>query len=166
MTVKCAYASEVKSILWEVDGKIVKIEPRTYSTLRVQFPLPEIMQGSNNCRFTLHLKATQIPLISNNATTGHKLQGSSVDLLYVPSWNYTVNQPYVVMSRVRTLQGLYLGRPLDPTKDFSVPPALTAMLDTLSARASPEDFDYKQLDIPSQYLSLSKLTFHVRHSHC
>ena len=69
---------------------------------------------------TLNMKATQIPLTSNNATTGHKLQGTTLDAVYILSWDYSANWPYVVLLRVRTLQGLYLGRPLNPTKDFSV----------------------------------------------
>ena len=162
MLVNCAYASEVKYLLWKVNNETIQIEPKTYSALRVQFPLPKHIETVDNARFTLHLKATQIPLISNNATTGHKLQGSSVDILYVPSWNYTVNWPYVVMSRVKTLKGLFLGRPLDAKKDYSVPPSLTAMLEALSARASPQHFNYNKLRIPSEYESLAKLLFHVR----
>jgi hypothetical protein len=36
---------------------------------------------------------------SNNATTGHKLQGSSVDSIFVHAWIY--EWAYVVLSRVR-----------------------------------------------------------------
>ena len=134
-------------MLWEVSGKIIHIEPRQYNHLQVQFPLSCAIEGITSERFTLHLKATQIPLISNNATTGHKLQGSSVDILYVPSWNYCLNWPYVVISRVRTLQGLFLGKPLDSLKDYSVPESLTRMLNLLTTKASPCIFDYEQLDL-------------------
>ena len=145
--VKCCYASQIQYLLWEVDGKIVNIEPKQFSSIAVQFPLSPAIQGITEERFTLHLKAIQIPLISNNASTGHKLQGSSVDNLYVPSWNYSVNWPYVVLSRVTTLQGLYLGKPLNPNKDYSVPEALTRMLNLLTIKASPTPFDYSLLDL-------------------
>ena len=76
-------------------------------------------------------------LVSNNASTCHKLQGSSVDKLYVPSWSYQPNWVYVMISRVRRLDGLFIGRPLDPTKDFSVPERLTGMLRMFRRHKSP-----------------------------
>ena len=146
-SVKCAFASQIRYLLWEVNGKTINIEPKKYSSLRTQFPFPLNIQGITNERFTLHLKATQIPLISNNATTGHKLQGSSVDILYVPSWSYDVNWPYVVLSRVKTLEGLFLGKQLDSKKDYSVPESLTRMLNLLMIQASPDEVDYTELGI-------------------
>ena len=46
------------------------------------------------------MKATQLPVISNQATTGHKLQGASINQLFVNNWNYTTNWPYVVLSQL------------------------------------------------------------------
>ena len=54
---------------------------------------------------------------SNNATTGHKLQGCTIEDLYIPSWSNQTSWSYVAISRVTTLEGLFLGRPLDPSKD-------------------------------------------------
>ena len=57
-------------------------------------------------------KMNQIPANSNDATTGHKLQGMSEDVIIVLSWptgglSLTFkNWEYVVLSRVRTLLGL------------------------------------------------------------
>ena len=144
--VKCAYASEVDHVQWEInhDGrtKIVKIEPVEYQSLKADFPLPEPLRHDKLQKAKVFLRATQIPLISNNATTGHKLQGASLSDLYVPTWSYAVNWPYVLMSRVRTLNGLFLGRPLDATKDFSVPTNLTKMIRKLKWRAARCDFNY------------------------
>ena len=145
LTVNCIYASQVKCLLWEVNNKTVEISPREYTSLRANFPFSNLLQDNFGQRVTVHLKATQIPLISNNATTGHKLQGTSVDNLYIPSWNYSVNWPYVALSRATTLSGLYFGRPLLSSKIFTVPHALTRMLNTFSIRVSPEDFDYSKL---------------------
>ena len=51
----------------------------------------------------------------NIATTGHKMQGMSKDNGIVVNWFYGVkNWAYVVLSRVRTLSGIYLFKPLDP----------------------------------------------------
>ena len=59
------------------------------------------------------------------ASTGHKLQGRSKDLIIVSSWPKLqgnaafVNWEYVVLSRVRTLQGLYLFQKLDLNRSYA-----------------------------------------------
>lgn len=71
---------------------------------------------------------TQLPINMNDATTGHKLQGMSKDKLIVVSWSFKPNWVYVVLSRVRTLKGLFLLKPL-PTNcldKFEVPRDLQA----------------------------------------
>ena len=70
-------------------------------------------------------KVKQVPVNSNIATTGHKLQGMSKDVLIVNDWNYRcANWVYVVLSRVRTKAGLYLLKPLDLDRSFNVPQSL------------------------------------------
>jgi PIF1-like helicase/Helitron helicase-like domain at N-terminus len=61
----------------------------------------------------VEMKATQLPILVNNATTGHKLQGSGVDQLFVHNWSYTTNWAYVMLSRVKTLSGLYARHMID-----------------------------------------------------
>lgn len=70
-----------------------------------------------------NVKITQLPINMNDATTGHKLQGMSKDKLIVVSWTFISNWVYVVLSRVRTLDGLYLLEPLpeDCLDKFQVP---------------------------------------------
>ena len=69
-------------------------------------------------------KMKQIQINSNDATTGHKLQGISKDLIIVSSWPtgrlaaMFKNWEYVVLSRVRTLSGLFLIDPIDMNKSF------------------------------------------------
>jgi hypothetical protein len=73
------------------------------------------------------MKGIQLPVVSN-ATTGHKLQGSSVDSIFVHAWIYE-NWTYVVLSRVRTHKGLYLRHPLDfDLRRYAVPPRLKCFL--------------------------------------
>ena len=67
------------------------------------------MHGIN---VTTPIKIHQFGLLNNIATTGHKLQGMSKDRLIVTSWCFKSNWVYVVLSRVRTLDGLYLLEPL------------------------------------------------------
>ena len=57
----------------------------------------------------------QIPINLNDATTGHKLQGLSKDIVIITSWpsgGIFTNWEYVVLSRVRTIKGLFLIRPI------------------------------------------------------
>ncbi|KAL7545016.1 hypothetical protein ACHAWF_008386 [Thalassiosira exigua] len=55
-----------------------------------------------------NVRITQIPVNSDIATTGHKLQGMSKDRMIVNSWSYGfANWIYVVLSIVRTLSGLF-----------------------------------------------------------
>ena len=55
------------------------------------------------------VKVVQFGDNSNKATTGHKLQGVSLNQMVVRSWNYsTPNWIYIVLSRVRALEGLFL----------------------------------------------------------
>jgi hypothetical protein len=62
---------------------------------------------------TLSMKGRQFPIISNSATTGHKLQGCTLEELAVFEQFYGQNWMYVVLSRVRTMAGLYyLASPL------------------------------------------------------
>ena len=59
---------------------------------------------------------TQILVISSDVITGHKLQGLTKDNLIVYSWNkITECWMHVVLSRVKTLEGLFLVRPLKLT---------------------------------------------------
>jgi hypothetical protein len=46
---------------------------------------------------------TQFPLNLNDATTAHKLQGSSKNMLIVNDWFYSHGWVYTVLSRVQTL---------------------------------------------------------------
>ena len=94
------------------------------------------------------MKGIQLPVVSNNATTGHELQGSRVDSIFVHAWIYEKNWAYVVLSRVRTHKGLYLRHPLDfDLRRYAVPPRLKEMLLSLENRhCMPtyfEDEDYQ-----------------------
>ena len=60
-------------------------------------------------------KIKQFGLLVNIATTRHKLQGISKYVILVSDWDYrTQNWVYVVLSRVRKLNGVYLQITLDP----------------------------------------------------
>jgi hypothetical protein len=89
-------------------------------------PKISIKQFSNsyNKMEDFHCKMKQIQANSNNATKGYKLQGISKDVIVITSWPtgrlalMFKNWEYVVLSRVRTLSGLYLIHPIDMEKSF------------------------------------------------
>ena len=62
---------------------------------------------------------------SNKATTGHKLQGISMNRMVVKSWSYIFpNWVYVALSRIRTFEGLFICDKLYETKRFHADPKL------------------------------------------
>jgi hypothetical protein len=147
MRVKSAYASQIDHLLWKVGDDIKMVKPKQYGNLEAQFPVPPEMAGSHGDSWAwVKMNATQIPLISNSAATCHKLQGATLDTLYVPSWHYETNWPCVMLSRVRTLKGLFLGQPLNPNKDYSVPQSLTSLMRSMRRKAA-DKFDHAVLDM-------------------
>ena len=88
-------------------------------------------------------RITQFPIVVNIATTGHKLQGTGVNKLFVQDWQYKRNWPYVVMSRVKTFNGLFLRLPLKKIEktDYTLQPDYISFIDKFS-HLSPTTVDY------------------------
>ena len=90
-----------------------KIEP---VSLAVQITMPTM----NNFKFR-GITATQFGVNDNIATTCHKLQGVSMDSLVIDSFNYRMtNWIYVVLSRVKTRNGLVLCEKLNTDRSYEV----------------------------------------------
>ena len=130
-----------------------KLEPEQFS--------PEVTvkhyHASSNIVF--RCKMMQIPTNSNDATTGHKLQGMSKDAIIVSSWPtgklsaMFKNWEYVVLSRVRTLSGLYLVNPIDMDKSFQPSPQLASYMDKI--RKFEKDFLEKREVEISKYFPIT-----------
>ncbi len=93
-----------------------KLEPRL-DTVQVSVHIHPIALTPDNFR----CKMIQLPINANDATTGHKLQGMSKDIVIITSWpsgGLFKNWEYVVLSRVRTHNGLYLFQPISLNKSF------------------------------------------------
>ena len=73
-----------------------------------------------NLKFDRKMKAIQLAFVSNCATTCYKLQGFSCETLCINSFDYSSNWPYVALSRVKTLNGLFLKELLNYKKDFCI----------------------------------------------
>ena len=119
-----------------------KILPSTFKLEPIEFRItarilkPQLLWMKQDDREMVKMKATQLPVISNQATTGHKLQGASINQLFVNNWNYTTNWPYVVLSRLCSSEGLYLRNKLstDLTK-YAMPWQLQKMIQWLEKTA-------------------------------
>jgi hypothetical protein len=101
-----ATVADIGSILFELPNKkIIEIRPEVFS---VSINLPWIKKQLKG--FKILQFAVNIAL----AVTGHKLQGMTKDILIVAECTIRVpNWLYVVLSRVTSLNGLYLLQPLE-----------------------------------------------------
>ena len=134
----------------EMTGHNFKLEPEQFS--------PEVTvkhYHTSSKKVTFRCKMKQIPANSNDATTGHKLQGMSKDLLIVSSWptgglaTMFKNWEYVVLSQVRTLSGLYLVKPIDMEKSFKPSEELRSYIE--SARKKEKNMLERGLIEMSKY---------------
>ena len=88
---------------------------------------------------------TQLPVNLNDATTGHKLQDMSKDAVIITSWpkgGLFKNWEYTVLSRVRTLDGLFLFKDIDMEKSFEPSDELKAYFQ--NARTTEKHFIKRQ----------------------
>ena len=75
----------------------------------------------SNMTHKIKVKIIQFGIKSNKAITVHKLQGVSLDRMVDRSWRYRFpNWVYVALSRVRTLDVLFICKKLDENKTFEV----------------------------------------------
>lgn len=126
MQVPYATASEISYVIVHIpesDNEIT-IRPKTYSSFSIKIPSPYCTGQQGHA---IQMTAFQLPFVVNCATTCHKLQGATKKSLFVNSFSYRSNWPYVAMSRVKSRSGLFLRHPLDITKDFSIDPRLKQM---------------------------------------
>ena len=141
--VRCVFASQVKSIKLNHSNKnntTFELKPKKFS-FKANYPMPPQFQSARHKKQPARMAAFQLPVISNSATTGHKLQGCTLDYLIVNSWSYASNWAYTVLSRVKTLRGLFLREKIDPDKDYSVDSRLAHMLREFRESKTPLPYD-------------------------
>ncbi len=101
-------------LLTDLKDQRFKLEPELFST---KVSVKEFEGSKKKIQFKCRMK--QIPANTNDASTGHKLQGMSKDVIIVTSWPTGFkNWVYFVLSHARTLSGLYLVEPIDMNKSF------------------------------------------------
>ncbi len=94
-----------------------KIKPES-RVFKCRFPVWD--EFGRMKRISQSMTIEHFAAIVNYATTGHKLQGKSLDQLIISEWSRKENWAYVVLSRVQTLSGLFLTKPIPFDIDFSV----------------------------------------------
>ena len=111
--VKAVFASQIKHVMLSLpNGKTTNLSAKKFSNFTVQFESQII--GKKAYR---RMTANQLPFVVINCSTGHKLLGSTTDNIFINAFSYQTNWPYVAMSRVRTLNGLFLREPLKNIPD-------------------------------------------------
>jgi hypothetical protein len=100
----------IASILF---GKF-RLKPKV-GTFKVKYPISEF---GVKYRIQTNIELQYLPVIVNHITTGHKLQGKTVKSLVIAEWSKVKNWAYVVLSRVKTLSGLFLMSPIQEDIGF------------------------------------------------
>ena len=149
VTCNAVEAKDIKCVVCSMERKKGETKPKKMFSIkpkrlncRVKAPLPSHFGGNPKATISFSMGITQLPLIANNATTGHKLQGQTKENLVVSVWSKRRNWNYVALSRVTTIDGLFLVSPMPHDTDFSVPDDLRQMLLELKQHApTPVSFD-------------------------
>lgn len=105
--------TKISENVWvEIDGTQYEVEPVTWENIKYSYS-PESRDLSRD----VVGEFTQFPLRLAWAVTIHKSQGQSHEqaLIDLGSGAFSAGQTYVALSRIRTLSGLYLSRPLRPS---------------------------------------------------
>jgi ATP-dependent DNA helicase PIF1 len=116
----------------EVDGETHEVEPAVWEKYRYAYDA-----GSKSLTREIVAEFTQFPLRLAWAVTIHKSQGKTYERAIVDlgSGAFAPGQTYVALSRLTSLDGLYLSRPLRP-RDIQVDPDVQRFMAGVRAAAA------------------------------
>jgi ATP-dependent DNA helicase PIF1 len=117
----------------EVDGgEVVEVEPVTWEKIKYDYN-----PTTKEIRHEVVAEFTQFPLRLAWAVTIHKAQGKTLDeaLIDLGPRVFAAGQTYVALSRLTSLDGLYLKRPLRPS-DIIVDAHVTRFFETTPAEST------------------------------
>jgi hypothetical protein len=142
--VRGAFALQVNHLRLEHvgnPGKFFNVESKKFTGMTVKMPVSTELSSRRFPHVELKMKgSTQFPIMINNATTCHKLQGCTKHAIFVNKFDYRSNWPYVVLSCVKTHRGLYLRRPLLASRHYyGVHPSLHSMREHFRATKKVSD---------------------------
>ena len=103
--IQACFASQIRTLVMEHEND--DITPKRFEMESQTFSFKCAMSVGDELLY-VGVRGTQFPLISNSCTTGHKLQGCTVESILANTWFYGANWAYVVLSRVKTMKGLFL----------------------------------------------------------
>lgn len=120
-------ANQIESLL--VEHSAANVTPKIFEVKSKNYSFTAKMPDGIGSNIKVSMQGTQFPLVSNSATTGHKLQGSTVKTLLVNDWRYQSNWVYVVLSRVKKMQGLFIRSPLsEDISKYDLPENMLRMI--------------------------------------
>ena len=138
------YAEDVQFIYLrhenpDIQPAVFPIEHGKPHTIHAKVPMDTSTIIRTMQRETMVMQMTQFPIVSNAATTVHKLQGSTLHNLFIHEWHYKSNWVYVALSRVRTRQGLFLQKELSTNLDkYKVDKDYVKMIQTFRRYHTPD----------------------------
>jgi hypothetical protein len=136
---------EYLELQWQDSSRFVgtfRIFPKE-KKYRVLFPFS--LNGQPVSQHNTPIYLTQFPVVINHATTGHKLQGKSMDALVIAEWSHVKNWAYVAISRVRTLDGLFFIEPIPEDIIFKPAEEYIAMMKRLQNNILATEEDVEEL---------------------
>ena len=143
--VNVCLASSVESIVLQHEND--KIVPRLFELAPQKLTFTAKIHLEDDMAMDVAMKGVQFPIVSNSATTGHKLQGCTCKTLFVNDWYYGSNWAYVVLSRVRKMSGLYLKEPLSEDLTlYEMSPLMEDMMEDFRSRLLINDITDDEYD--------------------
>jgi hypothetical protein len=130
--IRAYFASQLLAL--QVRHENGDITPQTFDVAMKDFSFSAKISVDDEARVVM-MKGNQFPLISNSSTTGHKLQGCTLKQLAIFEHFYGQNWMYVVLSRVRTMAGLFFAVPLsEDLSKYSMPDKMKEMISGFQVR--------------------------------